>query len=264
VSPILFRYSFLGYERVVAGYGLMLALGILAGLGTVLLLARRRRLDAINTLIVGLVAIGAGLVGSYVLFVITILPQVVERPSLLLTGGLVFYGGPLAAAPAAWLAARRFGLAPLKIADIAAPALSLGHAFGRLGCFLGGCCYGGKWDGPWHVVFTSPIAPAATPPLPRHPVQLYESAFLLAISLATQLLWRRTGGDGRVALIYVAAYAVWRFVAETMRDDGVRGFLVPGLVSTSQAISLALVPAAGLAWWVLRRRATRAAATRRG
>ena len=255
MHPILYEYSIFGYTRPVAGYGLMLALGLVCGMCTAMALAHRRRHDVVNVVLVALIAIAAGLAGSFLLFYITMIPEAIRNPRVLLTGGLVFYGGPLGAVPAAYIAARKMGLAPPKLADIAAPALSLGHACGRLGCFLGGCCYGGKSDAPWAVVFTNPLSPASIPPVPRHPVQLYEALVLLVISIATLLLWPRSRGDGRLALAYVVAYAIWRFIVETMRDDDIRGFLIPGYLTTSQAISLLLVPAgiAGIIW--LRRRA---------
>ncbi len=250
MHPILYEYTFLGQQRLVAGYGLMVALGVLVGLGMVIALAHRRRLDIINTVLVALIAIGAGLLGSYLLFLITIIPDAIENPAALLTGGLVFYGGPLAAVPAGVIAARRMGIAPLKMVDVAAPALALGHACGRMGCFLGGCCFGCATTSPLSVVFTHPLAPAAHPAIARHPVQMYEALFLLTAAVIMLTLWRRTRGDGRQALGYLLAYTVWRFVIEIFRDDVVRGFVIPGWITTSQAISIGLVPLAvlGLVW----------------
>ncbi len=248
--PIIYQWSLFGQERVVAGYGLSITIAMLFGLGTAVFLAWRRGLDPIDFILLGMVALGAGLLGSYLLFVLTILSEVIKNPSVLLTGGLVFYGGPLVASPAVWLVARRLKMPVLKVADITAPSLSLAHALGRMGCFLGGCCYGKPWDGPWAVTFTHPIAPASIDGLSRHPVQLYESAVLLTIALSTHLLWRRSRHDGQVALAYVAAYGLWRFFVEMLRGDDLRGFLIPGLLSTSQTVSVLVVPAAiaGLVW----------------
>ncbi len=251
MHPVFYEFDLFGFHRVVAGYGSMLVAGIILGLGTAMALARRRGVDPINALLVALIAVGAGIVGSYLVFLLTVLPELVVDPSIALQGGLVFYGGPLAGVPAAALACRWFRIPALHMADLAAPALTIGHAMGRLGCFLGGCCFGRPWDGPFAVTFTHVLAPAAHPSVPRHPVQLYEAAVLLAISLATQLLWRRSTHAGQVGLLYLIAYALWRFVVETMRADDVRGFVVPGLVSTSQAIALAVVPFAVLGLYLL-------------
>jgi phosphatidylglycerol:prolipoprotein diacylglycerol transferase len=260
VYPILYQYTIFGQHRLIAGYGLMVALGLVLGLGMAVLLARRRGLEVVNALLVALIAVVAGLIGSFLLFVLTIVPELIRNPSLPLAAGLVFYGGPLAAVPAAVIACRRLGVPALKMADVAAPSLALGHALGRMGCFLGGCCFGRPWDGPLAVVFTHPLAPAASPALPRHPVQLYESLFLMAASLAMILLWPRTKGDGRLALGYVGAYALWRFAAELLRADVVRGYVVQGWVTTSQAISLAILPVAVAGIWWLGRRARQQAA----
>jgi phosphatidylglycerol---prolipoprotein diacylglyceryl transferase len=260
VYPILYQYSIFGQQRLVAGYGLMVALGMLAGIGLAVVLARRRGLDAVNVLLVAMIAVIAGLIGSFLLFVVTVLPELIRDPSLARAAGLVFYGGPLAAVPAAVIACGRLGVPVLKMADVAAPSLALGHSLGRMGCFLGGCCYGKPWDGPLAVVFTHPLAPAASPALPRHPVQLYESLFLMIATLTMLLLWPRSRGAGRLALGYVGAYALWRCSIEVLRGDVVRGYVIPGWVTTSQAISLAILPVAVAGIWWLARRARRAAA----
>ena len=106
MHPVLYEFSLLGFPRVVAGYGSMLVLGIVFGTCTAIALAWRRGIDPVNMLLVGLVSIAAGLAGSYVLFVLTIIPEAIEDPRILLAGGLVFYGGPLAGIPAGWIAAR--------------------------------------------------------------------------------------------------------------------------------------------------------------
>jgi phosphatidylglycerol:prolipoprotein diacylglycerol transferase len=260
VYPILYQYSVFGQQRLVAGYGLMVAAGMLFGLGLALVLARRRGLDVLNVLLVAVIALIAGLVGSFLLFAVTVLPELIRDPSLARAAGLVFYGGPLAAVPAAVIACRRLGVPVLKMADLAAPGLALGHSLGRMGCFLGGCCYGRPWAGPFAVVFTHPLAPAASPALPRHPVQLYESLFLMTATLAMILIWPRSRGAGRLAVGYVGAYALWRFSAEMLRGDVVRGYVIPGWITTSQAISLAILPVAAAGLWWLDRRARQASA----
>lgn len=260
MHPILYKYEVFGFERPIAGYGVLLALGMVLGVSLAIVVARRRGMDLVNVLLVALIAITAGLIGSYLVFVATMIPAALEDPRVLLQGGLVFYGGPLAAVPAAWIACKRLEVHPLKMADVAAPALALGHALGRMGCFLGGCCFGREWAGPWAVTFTHELAPASMPPVPRHPVQLYEAAILLLISLATLLLWPRARRHGQIGLVYLMAYSLWRVFVETLRADTVRGYVIPGWVTTSQAIALVLIPlcVAGL-WWLRRKSAARPA-----
>lgn len=264
MHPIIYQYELFGYQRFVAGYGMMVALGIVLGTTMALVLAKRRGLDVVNALLVCLIAVTAGLVGSYLLFVVTMIGPALRNPSILLQGGLVFYGGPLAAVPAAWIASRKLEVDPGKLADIAAPSLALGHALGRLGCFLGGCCFGAKWSGPWAVTFTHEIAPAAAPSMPRHPVQLYESVFLIVAVLLSILLSPRARASGQIGLSYLLAYALWRMSIETIRGDAIRGYLIPGWLTTSQTVSLALIPLGimGLIW--LGRRGRRGAASLAG
>jgi phosphatidylglycerol:prolipoprotein diacylglycerol transferase len=256
VHPILYQYELFGQERVIAGYGVMVALGMVLGATMAVVISRRQGLDPINVLLVTLIALTAGLIGSYLLFVATMIPEALSDPTILLQGGLVFYGGPLAGIPAAWIACRKLEVNPLKLADVAAPALALGHALGRMGCFLGGCCFGDKWGGPWAVTFTHHIAPASYPPMPRHPVQLYESGFLIVATLAAMLIWPRSKAAGQVGLLYLMSYSLWRLFVETLRADSVRGYVIPGLLTTSQTISVLIVPCClvGL-FWLQRRKA---------
>jgi phosphatidylglycerol:prolipoprotein diacylglycerol transferase len=184
-------------------------------------------------------------------------------------GGLVFYGGALAATGVTALFSRRQGWAFGQVADVLAPSLALGHVFGRLGCVMAGCCFGKPWAhgltfGPGSVAFddlaaTGVIGPwaASTPPL--HPTQLYEAAGELLIFVV--LLWfrrrRMLPFPGALALVYGASYGLLRFAVEIFRGDAGRGFLVkigtPGLaaalglpaepplfLSTSQTLSLVI------------------------
>jgi phosphatidylglycerol:prolipoprotein diacylglycerol transferase len=162
-------------------------------------------------------------------------------------GGLTFYGGLLLALPVAIWFARRRGLAVLVVLDLAAPALMLGHALGKIGCFLEGCCYGAPTTSPLGVHFP---ALAGT----VHPTQLYESAAAAVLFVVLHRLVRRLGaGRGEVLGWMLALYAVWRTGLELLRADP-RGSLGP--LSTAQLISIPLA-AAGVALivWARSRRA---------
>jgi len=196
-------------------------------------------------------------------------------------GGLVFLGGALLAAGVVLFFARRRQLALGDVADVLAPSLSVAHVFGRLGCFLVGCCYGKPWEAGVHfppesVAYTElladramPAGALATPGL--HPTQIYEAAGELLIFLGLLWLWRRRKFPGAVALAYAAAYGVLRFLVEIFRGDQARGFLfevrIPALarllalpsgdplfLSTAQATCIALVATAGITFAHLARR----------
>ncbi len=121
-----------------------------------------------------------------------------------------------------------------RLCDLA-PAIPAGHALGRIGCFLGGCCYGRPTDTVFGVVF-----PAGSLPyeqygaLPLHPTQLYEAVFLLFLAL-----FLAAWGKDRALPLYFVLYGVERFLMEFLRADD-RGSLLPGL-SPAQWISLLLV-----------------------
>ncbi|MDR2670563.1 MAG: prolipoprotein diacylglyceryl transferase [Oscillospiraceae bacterium] len=240
------------FGRQISSYGLMAVLG--CALAGVLVLLRCRRLafpraDAVNLFV--LCIVGA-LIGAKLTFLLTNIPRAVRHWTLVaarpwdsflaLSGGLVFYGGVIGGFLAALWYLRRFRLPFAAAADLFAPAIPAGHMLGRVGCFLGGCCYGAEAS--WGPVFRhSPLLEANG--VPRLPVQLFEAAGNLLICLV--LLWyeRRPHVPGRTLALYLLLYAPLRFALEFFRGDAARGFAFG--VSTSQWISVLLF-AAGLLW----------------
>ncbi len=147
-------------------------------------------------------------------------------------GGLTFYGGLMLAVPAGLWFAKRRKLGALRAADLLAPALMLALAFGRIGCFLNGCCYGSKTESSLGVLFPGHYAY-------RHPTQLYE--FLFALSLFVILRWLlrpRLTRNGQLFGAMLTLYATFRIGIEWLRDDP-RGALGP--LSTSQLIGFPLL-----------------------
>ena len=109
-----------------------------------------------------------------------------------------------------------------KIADLVAPALALGHGFGRIGCFMAGCCYGKECALPWGATFHSEYAHSLTGiPLNEtlHPVQLYESVLNFLNFLVLFTLLRRKKYDGQVFPFYIINYSVIRYFTEFFRGD---------------------------------------------
>jgi phosphatidylglycerol:prolipoprotein diacylglycerol transferase len=123
--------------------------------------------------------------------------------------------------------------------DLSVPAIAAGHAIGRIGCLLGGCCFGAEWHGPFAITYTDPLAPGSHPSVPRHPTPLYESFGLMVIAFVFALVPVRHVGSGQRVLLYGVSYAVLRFLVETTRGDAIRGVFF-GL-STSQLTSVALL-----------------------
>lgn len=255
MHPILWQFDAFGVTRPVGSYGTMLAVAMLVGGVLACRAAHRVGIDwGAAAAAVGFV-VGGSLAGSYGLFVVVEWFRTGDPVAALSQGGLVFFGAPLGGLAALFVAAPRLGVPLLRFGDAAIHALPAAHALGRLGCFFGGCCFGREWDGPLSVTYAHPLAPAAYPPVPRHPVPLYESLGLLLLSLAFALWRPRRVGDGTRVLAYFAAYGVLRLSTEGFRGDAVRGLYFGGAVSTSQLLSIALIFGCGVGLALLARRA---------
>jgi phosphatidylglycerol:prolipoprotein diacylglycerol transferase len=155
----------------------------------------------------------------------------------------VFYGGLIVAVLVAFWYLWRHRMPIWTVSDVFAPGIALGHVIGRLGCFLAGCCFGRQTSVPWAVTFHSEYAHlnVGTPiNTPLHPTQLYEAGAELLI-LGILLLLERRGRPfpGRTFWGYMLLYGISRFIIEFYRGDP-RGTV--GVFSTSQLISLLIVP----------------------
>ena len=170
-------------------------------------------------------------------------------------GGLMFYGGFILAALAfcGWCFVKKEN--PLRLADLLAAVIPLGHAFGRIGCFFYGCCYGRDSDCWCAVTF-----PMGSPSWYEHgrrmvsvlPTQLFEAAALLALFGALMWAWRKQkAGDGErrggglIVGLYLCGYAVIRFGIEYLRGDP-RAAVGPFSISQTISIVMLLVGAAFL------------------
>ncbi len=231
MHPILVDFG----PRAIGSYGLMVALGLAATSLVVLASVHRARGDVGASAAVLAITVAGGLAGAWLTFGAVEWARTGTLDAVRAGGGLVFFGAVPGAALACFAAGRALRVDILAALDRSIPGLAAGHALGRIGCFLGGCCYGTPFDGPWAVVYTDPIALAAHPPVPRHPTPLYEAAGLLAIGLAFALVPPRRVGDGRRTLAYFVVYAILRLATELVRGDAIRG--VWHGVSTSQLVA---------------------------
>ncbi len=149
-------------------------------------------------------------------------------------GGLVFFGGFITAVIAAAVYLKYKKIEIWKTADIIAPGVALAHAFGRIGCFFAGCCYGKECDLPIAVKFTHPQSLA---PLDvyLHPTQLYSVGSNLTLFCILLFLMKRKKFDGMVFLSYIMLYALFRSIIEFFRGD-FRGDFIFDFISMSQGI----------------------------
>lgn len=221
-------------------YGLMIGIGFLLG---IYLASRRAKKEGLNPdliLDMGVYLLLAAIIGSRVLYVLTTWHEFARNPLDMFAiwkGGLVFYGGVLGAVPVGIWYVKKHHLPVWQTADIIAPYAALGHAFGRLGCFFAGCCYGAACSGPFCITYSDPrsLAPQG---IPLFPTQLMESGGEFLIFGLLLLLRRYKKFDGQLFWFYLVFYAVLRFTIEFFRGDAVRGVYFGGLVSTSQIIAI--------------------------
>ena len=233
MRPILFHIG----PWAVFAYGLALAIAFVVGGWLGVRRARTRGLEARDILLTAAWAFIAAVVGSRVAFLLVEQPAALARPAewfRFADGGLVFYGGFLAAVASSALYARAKGIPFLRLADVLAPSIALGHAIVRVGCFLNGCCYGTPVS--WGIVI-----PRLGDGIPRHPAQLYEAAAGITILAGLLLYERKVPGraEGDLVLLYAATYGAARFVLELFRDDD-RGIRFLGL-TISQIIAILIL-----------------------
>ena len=183
----------------------------------------------------------SALIGSRILFVLINFDVYRQHPMKIFKiweGGLVFYGGLVLAVIVAFWYMKWHRLPIWKVADLISPLIALGLFFGRIGCFLAGCCYGKETSLPWGVVFKNPDSLARLN-VPLHPTQLYDAANGLAIFFFLNWMERRKTFDGQIFWLFLFLYSITRFFIEIFRGDP-RGFLFGDFLSTSQGIGILL------------------------
>jgi len=242
------------------GYGTMLVLAFLSSTWLAWWRARRERLDPEVIMDMAFWVFLFGMVGARLFYCIEYWGTEIKTLWEVLQywkGGIVFYGG-LIGSIVAFFVYRRSRPFPLRpYMDVLAPSIAIGLMFGRLGCFLNGCCYGHVCQLPWAVSFPKPSPPwahhhtvgmipeGALQSLPIHPTQIYSAidGLVLLLLLSAYFPFRRR--DGEVMGLLMVTYPISRFLIEFLRND--EGAFFAGL-TISQNISVALF-VVGLAFW---------------
>lgn len=231
-------------------YGLMIAIGLLLALFVGQYRFKKHKLD--DEIVFDLILICAisGFLGAKLLYVIVEFKDFMENPMQVLgSAGFVVYGGIITGVLAGYIYTRVKKLNFMEVFDCVMPEVALVQAFGRIGCFLAGCCYGRKTDSFLGVVF--PEGSLAPPGVKLLPTQLFSSAGDLIIAVLLMVLadcvyknvkkqsskkFGHVYGD--IGCTYMLLYGVGRFLIEFLRND-VRGEV--GILSTSQFISIFIV-----------------------
>lgn len=228
MDPVCFYIG----TRPVYWYGIMVAAGFLACVAHLTILGiREGRSPSFGSDLAFWIML-FGIIGARIAYVGANIGYYLQDPLAIIRvdqGGLIYYGGFLGAFIAGIIFARIKKLNILALADYVVSALPLGHAFGRIGCFLNGCCYGAVASVPWSV---------SQQGAPRHPVQLYEAFLNLAIYALLIPAYRRRKQNGEILAFYCVIYPLGRFLLEFFRGDerlGWHGF------SYAKIISLGLV-----------------------
>lgn len=224
------------------GYGLMIGIGVLCCIFMGMKRAKKNGLSEDAVIDIAIFGLIAGFLGAKLLYVIVEWKQFIKAPlSVLGSEGFVVYGGITAGVLAAILYCRIKKLVFLEYFDLCSASIALAQGFGRVGCFLAGCCYGRETASSFGVIFPEgSLAPAGVKLIPT---QLLSSAGDFAIMFI--LLWhyhhRKKVGD--TGFLYMLLYGLGRFFIEFLRNDN-RGEV--GIFSTSQFISLFIIAGAVL------------------
>lgn len=185
-------------------------------------------------------SVATGFIGARIFYVLQHLEEFRQNPLEVFAiwqGGLIFYGGLAAGFFSLWVYAFKHKLSFCKMMDFILPYGAMVHAFGRLGCFLNGCCFGRACDLPWAIRFPGMAHPV-------HPTQLYEALYNFGVFFFLRALYKRRPKTGFVTAGYLLLYGTGRFIVEFFRSGN------PGwLLTWNQWISVGVVLAGILTLW---------------
>ncbi len=261
MHPILFHIG----SFTVRSYGVLLITGFLLGLWRGMRLLERRmatepegsprRISPDQLFDVGIVGLLLGIVGARLLFVILNWGPSKDSTTSFAShpidafkiweGGLSLHGGLAAGILFLMWWCHRHKVSVLALGDVCAPSWALAYVFGRIGCFLNGCCYGGVCDPrlPWAMRFHdehSAGSAALTPP--SHPTQLYAVLFNIMFFIALVQWEKRPRRDGELFFGYIAMYGFYRYIVDIFRVGGTSSFISPHLfISLAQVASIVMV-----------------------
>lgn len=229
--PVLFRIG----DFEITSFGVLVAVGALVGIWLFGRELARSRLptDATDAAVAGVIG---GLIGAKVLWTLEFLGEGPVTALLFSRGGLSWFGGLIGGVGTGLWMLRRRKVPVVRALAAATPALAVGHAIGRIGCFMVGDDYGRPSNLPWAIAFPEGLPPTS---VPVHPTQIYEAVALAGVAWVL-IWWRRKGvADAVVLGRYLVLAGSVRFAIEFIRVN----LRVLGPLTLAQLIALSLVVA---------------------
>ncbi len=262
----MFDFNFLANK--IHPYGVCCTLGIIVAAVVACVLARKKGFEFFDFALVIIITLVGALVGAKLLFLIVSWKSICDLfetyPTWqailsIVQGGYVFYGGLIGGVLGLVITLKVKKAKFLDYANIFALVLPLGHAFGRVGCFFAGCCYGVEYEGFLSYTYSSALDISTPIGVPLLPIQLIEAVALLVLFAVMLWVYLSPKHQNKICYIYILGYSILRFVLEFFRGDVERGLLLR--LSTSQWVSVCIVLATGIYMVVDRVRKNKAQTT---
>ncbi len=209
MHPILISFG----PVTIYSWGFMVAIAFAVAIWLAAMLAKTKGIDPENIIDIAAVVLISSLLGARLFYVLGFWNEFIGHPAEILAiweGGMVFYGGLIFGFIALVLMAKAKKMSIITLLDAAAPAVALGYAIGRIGCFLRGCCFGVECNLPWAMHFPESAGL-------RHPTQMYSFAAGLLIFAALIFLYYRNKKAGNVFIAGLILYSLYRFIIEFFR-----------------------------------------------
>lgn len=241
--PVLFHIG----SITVYSYGFCIMLGALAGYYYALKQAPSIGLTADGTSEMTLLIILASYAGGKIFLWFSDWDYYMQHPMKMIAfngNGFVFYGSFIVCILSLLLFFRYKKIKAAPAFDVLAVCTALVHGFGKIGCFLAGCCHGKVCSPALGIVYTNPLSQAQPLNTPLYPAPLIDSVVIFCA--CAFLIWYRSRKkfNGELMLWYIFIYSTARFFTEFLRGDDDRGFIGP--LSQSQWVSIVLLVIAGL------------------